>query len=137
MNKSLFGTLSAGMTVHPSVQHSFHSEVHTAVDRLKYGLVAVNTGSFLASAITAVPWGAWNQAGTPEDIGSGNVLEMTSMYDHAEKAVVWMPFMMQPKALWHPQHTNMEAGVNAMVKYTANRGPVSLTKLIANVMGSK
>jgi hypothetical protein len=135
-NNKLFGSLSCGMAVHPSVASKHQEAVHQAVDKLRYGSIAINTNPFIGYGVTPIPWGAWNAAGTPEDIGSGNVLEHTSMYDHAEKGVLWMPFTLQPKAVWHPQNTNMEASIDALIKYYGNRNVVSLSKVIVQALRS-
>lgn len=136
-NDSLYGTLSCSLALPPSTQAKHADAVHDALTRLRYGLIAVNVSAFVSYGFTVLPWGAWNAAGTPEAIGSGNVLQMASMYDNAEKGVLWLPFTLQPKALWHPLNTNMEASMRALFHYVGDRGPLSLVRLIAQALRSK
>jgi hypothetical protein len=136
-NDSLFGSLSCGISVHPSVARAHHAAVHKAVEDLRYGCIAVNTNPIVAYTIPSIPWGAWNAAGTAESIGSGNVLPMCSMYDHAEKGVAWFPFLYEPKALWDPGHTNTEHAMPRMFEHVQNRGPISLLLLLKSAFGSE
>jgi hypothetical protein len=84
-----------------------------------------------------IPWGAWAAAGTPENIGSGNVLSAATCYDHAEKGVIWMPFTAVPKALCDPRHTALEPATNRFMRYILNRNPFTLLMLIIAAMRSE
>eukprot|EP01025_Chloroclados_australasicus_P032616 TRINITY_DN3304_c0_g1_i1.p1 TRINITY_DN3304_c0_g1~~TRINITY_DN3304_c0_g1_i1.p1 ORF type:complete len:193 (-),score=23.54 TRINITY_DN3304_c0_g1_i1:281-814(-) len=98
-NDKLFGTLSCGVSVHPSLMKEHQSVILQALSDLKYGAIAVNSPPTMGFLPIRTPWGAWNAAGTPENIGSGNVLSQTANFDNAEKGIVWYPFQPPGKGL--------------------------------------
>jgi hypothetical protein len=134
VNKRLFGTLSCGVAVHPSTAQQ---HVHELVSNLKYGCIAVNNNPIVGYSLVDIPWGAWNAAGTPEDIGSGNVLAHSAMYDHAEKGVAWFPFVVRPKPIWHPGNTNQEVIQRRYFAYMRRSSPFTLVPLLSAAFGSK
>jgi hypothetical protein len=136
-NECLFGTLSCGIALHPRTAHRHAQAVHELVSNLKYGCIAVNNNPIVGYTIVDIPWGAWNAAGTPEDIGSGNVLAHSTMYDHAEKGVAWFPFVVRPKPVWHPGNTNQEVIQRQFFAYMRRSSPFMLAPLLAAAFGSK
>lgn len=116
-NDRVFGTLSCCLIVGGGGLKRHREMLDVTVDRLRYGCVAVNASPLAAFSATATPWGAWNAAGTPEDMGSGNVQEMTSSFDHAEKGVVQWPLVNWPRPIWDPRHCNVEGMVGAYFNF--------------------
>ena len=58
-NDRLWGTLSAGLVVHPKTMKTrLGAAVERAIDRLRYGSVTVNAWSGLLFAFGTPPWGA-------------------------------------------------------------------------------
>jgi hypothetical protein len=76
-------------------------------------------------------------AGTPADIGSGNVLSSTALLDHAEKAVLHSPFRMHPRPLVLPGHTNLEAAAAALARYAAAPGLHTILPLLTAALRSQ
>lgn len=124
-NDELFGTLSCGVAVHPSLHADAPEALHAFVASLRYGCVGINVSPALCFNLPQAPWGAHAAAGTPEDIGSGNVLTHSTMYDHAEKAVAWYPFTMYPKPLWCARWQPRSAPYHAYSVLMSQSGPAS------------
>jgi hypothetical protein len=137
VNDCLFGTLSCGVALHPSTAKQHAQAVHELVSSLKYGCITVNNNPIVGYSVVNIPWGAWNAAGTPENIGSGNVLAHSTMYDHAEKGVGWFPFVVRPRPLWHPGNTNQEAIQRLYFAYLRRSSLFTLGPLLAAAFGSK
>jgi aldehyde dehydrogenase (NAD(P)+) len=98
-NDRLWGTLSAGLVVHPRTMK--HPATGAAVERaiigLRYGTVTVNAWSGLSFAFGTPPWGA-HPSSTPADIQSGaGWVHNTSMLEGIEKAVMRHPITAMPK----------------------------------------
>jgi hypothetical protein len=100
----------------------------TCVSDLRYGAVAINASPILAYAVPSIPWGAWAAAGVPQDIGTGNVLLQSGMFDHAEKGVLWVPFRLAPTPILHTLHTNWEELLMSVAAYVKARGPFTLMR---------
>lgn len=130
-NQRCFGTLSCGLSVHPSARAAHGAAVQAAVADLRYGSVAVNASPGYMVGFATIPWGAWAAAGTAEDIGTGNVLSHVGVFDHVEKGVLWAPWMMAPKPLIFPTYTNTEQVVRRLLRYVEAPGPVSVSRFVA------
>ena len=130
-NERCVGTLSCGMSVHPSARAAHAPAVDAAIAALRYGSIAVNASPAFMVTFATIPWGAWAAAGTPEDIGSGNVLSHVGVFDHIEKGVLQAPWLIAPKPLVFASHTNTEQAVRRIVQYVSGRGPLSVTRVIA------
>src|SRR5690606_30647738 len=75
-----------------------------ALDDLRYGGVAVNIWPGLIFGLTNCTWGAF-PGHPPEDIQSGvGMVHNMYMFDRAEKAVLYGPFVMAPKPPWFVTH---------------------------------
>lgn len=75
--------------------------------------------------------------GTPEDIGSGNVLSNTGVYDNLEKGVLRCPWRMTPYPIFFPDNTALESTSRKMMSYVASRGLLTLAPLLFAAMSSK
>ncbi len=101
-NDSIWGTLSAGIFVHPkSMKDPAVAEaVERAIVNLRYGSVAVNHWPAINYALVTPTWGAFPGHPT-EDIRSGSgVVHNTYMFDRPQKSVLRGPFRMWPKPSW-------------------------------------
>jgi hypothetical protein len=105
-NERLWGTLSAGLVVHPKSMKdpTIGSAVEYAITSLRYGAVSVNAWSGYLFAFVTPPWGA-HPSSTPGDIQSGNGwVHNTAMLEGIEKAVLRHPITAMPKPTYFPSH---------------------------------
>src|SRR5437867_589652 len=105
-NERLWGTLSAGLVVHPRTMKDpeLGGATERAITRLRYGAVSVNAWSGYLFAFGAPPWGA-HPSSSPADIRSGcGWVHNTAMLEGIEKAVLRHPIMIKPKPVTFPSH---------------------------------
>lgn len=106
VNERVWGTLGAGLMVHPASRKGEANEAHfqQAVARLRYGTVAVNHWPAIAYAIMNTPWGGY-PGGTLLDAQSGiGWVHNTYLLDRVEKSVLEGPLVVRPKPFWFPSH---------------------------------
>jgi aldehyde dehydrogenase family protein len=105
-NERLWGTLSAGLVVHPKSMKDpvVGSAVEYAITNLRYGAVTVNAWSGYLFGFVSPPWGA-HPSSTMSDIQSGNGwVHNTPMLEGIEKAVLRHPITAMPKPTYFPSH---------------------------------
>jgi hypothetical protein len=105
-NNRLWGTLSAGMVVHPSTMKDpvTAAAVERAIARLRYGAVAVNAWSGYLFAFCTPPWGA-HPSSSPRNIQSGEgFVHNTPMLEGVEKTVLWHSIAAMPKPAYSITH---------------------------------
>jgi acyl-CoA reductase-like NAD-dependent aldehyde dehydrogenase len=105
-NEQLWGTLSAGLVVHPRSMKDpvVGSAVEYAITNLRYGAVSVNAWSGYVFGFVTPPWGA-HPSSTLTDIQSGiGWVHNTPMLEGIEKAVLRHPITAMPKPTYHPSH---------------------------------
>lgn len=105
-NERLWGTLSAGLVVHPKTlkDPATGGAVDRAITKLRYGAVCVNAWSGYLFAFVSPPWGA-HPSSTPADIQSGTGwVHNTPMLEGIEKAVMRHPITAMPKPPYFPSH---------------------------------
>jgi aldehyde dehydrogenase (NAD(P)+) len=105
-NERLWGTLSAGLVVHPktSKDPTLGAAVERAITKLRYGSVNVNAWSGYLFAFGTPPWGA-HASSTLADIQSGRGwVHNTPMLEGIEKAVMRHPITAMPKPSYFPTH---------------------------------
>jgi acyl-CoA reductase-like NAD-dependent aldehyde dehydrogenase len=105
-NEQLFGTLGAGLMVHPMFRRDAANEarLQQAIARLRYGTVAINHWPALGYAMMSPPWGGYPGA-TLEAPASGiGWVHNSFMLDAIEKTVIEGPLVVWPKPLWFPTH---------------------------------
>jgi aldehyde dehydrogenase (NAD(P)+) len=105
-NERLWGTLSAGLVVHPKSMKDpvIGSAVEYAITSLRYGAVTLNAWSGYLFAFLTPPWGA-HPSSTLGDIQSGNGwVHNTAMLEGIEKAVLRHPITAMPKPTYFPSH---------------------------------
>jgi len=116
-NERLWGTLAAGLVVHPRTAEdpTTGAAVERAIERLRYGAVTVNVWSGLLFAFGAPPWGAYPTS-TPQDIQSGaGWVHNTPMLEHIEKAVMRSPVTTMPKPAYAITHRSAHRLMPRMV----------------------
>jgi hypothetical protein len=107
-NERLWGSLSAGLVVHPKSMKDpvVGSAVEYAITNLRYGAVTVNAWSGYLFGFVTPPWGA-HPSSTLTDIQSGTGwVHNTPMLEGIEKAVLRHPITAMPKPTYHPSHRN-------------------------------
>jgi hypothetical protein len=129
-NDRLWGTLSAGLVVHPRTlkDQATAAVVERAITRLRYGTVTVNAWSGLSFAFGTPPWGA-HPSSKPADIQSGTGwVHNTPMLEGIEKAVLRHPITAMPKPAYSLSHRSAHA---LMASMTALEERASWTKVPA------
>jgi aldehyde dehydrogenase (NAD(P)+) len=129
-NERLWGSLSAGLVVHPKTAKdpAIGAAVERAIERLRYGAVTVNAWSGLLFAFGTPPWGA-HPSSTPQDIQSGTGwVHNTPMLEHIEKAVMRHPLTAMPKPGYSISHRTAH---RLMARMTALEEKASWTKVPA------
>ena len=105
-NDRLWGTLSAGLVVHPktSKDPTLGAAVDRAITKLRYGAVCVNAWAGYLFAFVTPPWGAY-PGSSLADIQSGSGwVHNTPMLEGIEKAVLRHPITAMPKPAYFPSH---------------------------------
>jgi acyl-CoA reductase-like NAD-dependent aldehyde dehydrogenase len=129
-NDRLWGTLSAGLVVHPRTMKdpATGGAVERAIAGLHYGTVAVNAWSGLSFGFASPPWGA-HPSSTPADIQSGaGWVHNTPMLEGIEKAVMRHPITAMPKPAYSLSHRSAHA---LMPRMTVLEERASWTKVPA------
>jgi aldehyde dehydrogenase (NAD(P)+) len=109
-NDRLWGSLAAGLVVHPKTMKdkTTAQAVERAIGGLRYGAVTVNAWSGLLFAFCTPPWGA-HPSSTPADIQSGTGwVHNTPMLEGIEKAVMRHPLTMTPKPAYSLSHRSAQ-----------------------------
>jgi acyl-CoA reductase-like NAD-dependent aldehyde dehydrogenase len=105
-NERLWGTLSAGLVVHPRTMKDpvLAGSVERAISGLRYGAVCVNAWSGYLFAFVTPPWGA-HPSSTLDNIQSGTGwVHNSPMLEQVEKAVLRHPVTARPKPTYFPSH---------------------------------
>ena len=120
VNDSLWGTLNAGIIVHPkSLRDPVVAEaVERAVANLRAGAVGVNHWPALAYALVSTTWGAFPGHET-HDIRSGRgTVHNTYFFGRPQKSVVRGPFRVWPKPAWFCNHKTIHRLGPKIVAFT-------------------
>jgi Aldehyde dehydrogenase family len=129
-NERLWGTLAAGLVVHPRTMKEpvTAAAVERAITRLRYGTVTVNAWSGYSFSFGTPPWGAY-PGSTPADIQSGTGwVHNTPMLEGIEKAVLRHPITAMPKPAYSLSHRSAHV---LMPRMTALEERASWTKVPA------
>jgi acyl-CoA reductase-like NAD-dependent aldehyde dehydrogenase len=98
-NDRLWGTLSAGLVVHPTQEddRTIGAAFEKAIAELRYGAIAVNHWPAFVYGLVVPPWGGHPSA-TLANVQSGiGWVHNTLMLGRVEKAIVRGPLTMSPK----------------------------------------
>ena len=129
-NETLWGTLNAGLLVHPKTAESLGGALEQAIADLRYGSVTVNCWAALSYGLGYTTWGAY-PGHTLEDIQSGiGVVHNTNLFDRPEKSVVYGPFRMMPKPPWFITNKQTHNIARQLVKLETEPSFANIPKLL-------
>lgn len=132
-NERVWGTLSAGLVVHPATaaDPTTGAALERAVAELRYGCVAVDVWAGYAFAFGTTPWGAWPGA-TLADIQSGRgFVHNALMLEGVEKCVVRHPAVTFPKPPYFPSHRTAHRLGRALSRLEAGSGWAAVPEVAA------
>ncbi len=135
-NNELWGTLGAGLMVHPAFRKQAGGEarLERAIDRLRYGTVAINHWPALSYGMITPPWGG-DPSGTLADPQSGlGWVHNTYMLEGIQKTVLEGPLVVSPKPFWFPTHGNAHVLGRLVVDLLAKPSLLKLPKLLLNAL---
>jgi aldehyde dehydrogenase (NAD(P)+) len=135
-NDRLWGTLSAGLVVHPktSKDPTLGAAVERAISKLRYGSVNVNAWSGYTFAFGTPPWGA-HPSSTLTDIQSGRGwVHNTPMLEGIEKAVMRHPITAMPKPSYFPTHRSSHLLMQRMAALEENSSWTRVPAVLAAAM---
>jgi aldehyde dehydrogenase (NAD(P)+) len=130
-NETLWGTLSAMIFASPRQlsDASVAAELETAVQKLRYGVVAINQWSGVAYALGCTPWGG-HPSTTLDDIESGRGWVHNSlMLEDIEKCVLQGPLESPFRPPWSPLHRTAHTVGRRLCAFEASPGLWRLSKL--------
>jgi aldehyde dehydrogenase (NAD(P)+) len=135
-NERLWGTLSAGLVVHPktSKDPTLGAAVERAITKLRYGSVNVNAWSGYLFAFGTPPWGG-HPSSTLADIQSGRGwVHNTPMLEGIEKAVMRHPITAMPKPSYFPTHRSAHLLMQRMTALEENASWTRVPAVLAAAM---
>jgi acyl-CoA reductase-like NAD-dependent aldehyde dehydrogenase len=100
-NETLWGTLAAGIFVHPTSMKDpqIKAAVETAIEKLRFGTIGVNCAAGLSWVLMTTPWGAYPGSDV-YDIQSGNsFVHNTLMFSKPQKTIMYAKFHEKPKPI--------------------------------------
>jgi len=123
VNDEVWGNLSCNLFVDPRTQRAQRNAVERAIERLRYGTVAVNTWAAVSYCFPGASWGAY-PGNTLEDIQSGiGVVHNALLLDHPQKTVTRSPFRIWPKPVWFADHRTLKTLGRQLTHFEATRSP--------------
>lgn len=132
-NDRLWGTLSAGLVVHPKLMKDprIAAAVEQAITRLRYGMVAVNAWTGSSFGLGNTPWGG-HPSSTLTNIQSGSGwVHNTPMIEGIEKAVARYPLMVTPKPPYAPTHRSANSLMRRLTQLEENSSWVRVPGVLA------
>jgi hypothetical protein len=63
-----WGSLSAGVYIHPSTQKAHAAELEALLDAMQYGTVVVNSTGLVGFGMMQLVWGGFPGTSTPADV---------------------------------------------------------------------
>ncbi|RMI30137.1 aldehyde dehydrogenase family protein [Nocardia stercoris] len=104
-NDEFEGTLGVNIIAHPRTLRELDAEFDSAVERLRYGTVAVNAWTGVGYLTARATWGAF-PGHTLDDIQSGiGVVHNALLLGDTERSVVRGPFRPAPRSVLHGEFT--------------------------------
>ncbi|HZZ86026.1 MAG TPA: aldehyde dehydrogenase [Anaeromyxobacteraceae bacterium] len=132
-NQRLWGTLNASLVVPPAVEADPGSAaaLEAAIDRLRYGTVAVNVWPGFSFSLGSTPWGAY--PGSPlADIQSGRgFVHDSRMLEGVEKCVVRAPVRGLVKLPYFPSYRTLGQLGPRLAALEASDGWIRLPAVLA------
>ena len=116
-NQTLWGTLAAGVFVHPASMKSpqIKAAVERAIGDLRYGTVGVNCAAGLSWVMMTTPWGGYPGSDV-YDIQSGNdFVHNTLMFSKPQKTVLYAKFRETPKPIAFPSRARVIRAIGPLL----------------------
>ncbi len=136
-NERVWGTLSAGLVVHPATARdpATGAALGRAVASLRYGCVCLDVWAGYAFAFGTTPWGAW--PGAPlHDVQSGRgFVHNALMLEGVEKCVVRHPAVTWPKPPYFPSHRTAHRLGRSLTALEAGAGWAAVPSVAAAAAG--
>jgi acyl-CoA reductase-like NAD-dependent aldehyde dehydrogenase len=115
-NEECWGSLSCSLVIDPRTEKANQETFDHFIANLRYGGIAINAWGGTIFGMMNPTWGA-HPGNTMEDIRSGmGTVHNTFLFDHPQKSVLKMPFVMKPKPPWFPTHKNLRGLANKLVR---------------------
>lgn len=107
-NDKLWGTLAAGITVHPRFRRDPERERHfqETLDQLRYGVVGINHWVGVAFAMMGIPWGGYPGQSLKDPQSGLGWVHNAYQLSNIEKSIFEGPLTVFPKPIWLPTHKN-------------------------------
>ncbi len=132
-NETLWGTLNAGIIVHPATLRdpAVASAVERAIAELRFGTVSVNQWAAAGYAAVATPWGGF--AGSDiYDVRSGiGEVHNTQMFSRVQKNVIRAPFRIWPVPPWFPTSRTAHVVAKRLTEFEARPSLLKLAGVLA------
>ncbi len=136
VNGKVWGTLSCTLVIHPTTMKdpAFAAALDRAIQKLRYGTVAINHWPALGFAWGTTPWGGHPSA-TLEDIQSGRGwIHNSYMLEDIEKCVIRGPLVVKPKPSWFANNKTAGEIGRRLVKLEAAPSWLKLPGMIWNAL---
>lgn len=136
LNERVWGTLGANLVVHPRTLADPRNRAafEAAIEKLRYGSVAVNSWSGAVFGMCSTPWGG-HPSSTLEDIQSGRGFgHNTYMLEEIEKVVLRAPLKAFPVAPWFPGHRTVHQLARKLVALEAEPSWLKVPGIAATAM---
>ena len=104
-NDKFIGTLGVNIIAHPKTMKSLGGALDSAIERLRYGTIALNAWTGVGFLTPAAAWGAF-PGHTIDDVQSGiGVVHNALLIDKVERTVVRGPFRPAPRSILNGELT--------------------------------
>lgn len=116
-NQTLWGTLAAGIFVHPASMKDPQTKaaVERAIGDLRFGTVGVNCAAGLSWVMMTTPWGAFPGSDV-FSIQSGNdFVHNTLMFSKPQKTVLYARFRETPKPIAFPSRARVIRAIGPLL----------------------
>lgn len=137
-NQTLWGTLAAGIFVHPASMQDpqVKAAVESALENLHYGTIGVNCAAGVSWVMMTTPWGAYPGSDV-YDIQSGNsFVHNTLMFSQPQKTVMYAKFRESPKPIAFASRGKVIRLMGPLlVDLTAKPGLLKLFRVLGTALG--
>jgi aldehyde dehydrogenase (NAD(P)+) len=135
-NDRLWGTLSAGLVVHPKTTKdpTLGAAVEQAITNLRYGSVCVNAWAGYLFAFVTPPWGAYPGSSLANIQSGSGWVHNTPMLEGIEKGVLRHPITAMPKPAYFPSHRSAHILMPRMTELEENSSWMKVPGVMAAAM---
>jgi len=132
-NSSIWGNLSCSLIVDPGTQKTYHSEIESALNNLKYGSIGLNCWAALSYGLFTTTWGAYPE----EEVESGiGFINNGYFFDYPEKSIIRSSFRPLLKPVWFYDHKNLVSIGKNLVNFEYSQNFSALIKLVLSALKS-